>query len=392
MFAGEAGVVTVDASAGPVRAGVGMQFATNGYEVKGDSIELAGTIATVRVGDGSDMGASFTATIASALTGQARLEKTDLGTLKLTGTNTYSGGTQVRAGVLEIADDAALGASSSALTLDGGTLRTTAAVRSARNLEVGVDGATLASGVHDLTLSGKISGTGKLSLTGAGARAFSGDSSSFGGATDLVAGNLNLVGKLGGRVGVAAPAMLTGAGSVGHLDLAGTLSPNAAASATANFSVTGDAIFRAGSHFNVDLAANGMNDRIDFQGQILIEGGNVVVNLLDPTQDYRSGVTYRIVNATGGLTGRFAGLTENSAFLDFNLGYDPNGAYLTSRVYAQFTDVARTFNQSQAALALTDLKQDAGSDALAMFNALLGLAEAPARAAFDLSSGEIYPT
>ncbi|MEN9855986.1 MAG: hypothetical protein RLZZ157_1112, partial [Pseudomonadota bacterium] len=93
VFAGEAGVVTVDASAGPVRAGVGMQFASNGYEVKGDSIALDGTVATLRVGDGSDGGANFTATIASALTGQARVEKTDLGTLILTGTNTHSGGT-----------------------------------------------------------------------------------------------------------------------------------------------------------------------------------------------------------------------------------------------------------------------------------------------------------
>lgn len=96
VFGGIAGTVTVDDHV----SATGMQFAATGYTVTGGTVALSGDRATIRVGDGSVAGAGFIATIGSALTGAAALVKTDLGTLVLTGANSYTGGTVIEAGAL----------------------------------------------------------------------------------------------------------------------------------------------------------------------------------------------------------------------------------------------------------------------------------------------------
>lgn len=108
IFENKSGIVTVDASAGPV-AVTGMQFATDGYVVVGDPITLTDPNSVIRVGNGSAAGAGYVATIESALTGTGGLNKTDLGTLVLGGTNSYTGGTTVSAGTLQIGDGSAGG-------------------------------------------------------------------------------------------------------------------------------------------------------------------------------------------------------------------------------------------------------------------------------------------
>ncbi|WP_268580566.1 hypothetical protein, partial [Escherichia coli] len=65
IFMAAPGTVTVDNSLGQVRSG-GMQFASNGYRLTGGAIELvpdAGGGTTLRVGDGSSLGAGYTTTI-----------------------------------------------------------------------------------------------------------------------------------------------------------------------------------------------------------------------------------------------------------------------------------------------------------------------------------------
>ena len=126
IFAGTQGTVTVDNSLGAINAS-GMQFATDRYLIDGGAITLSGAPSSIiRVGDGTAGGAAIVATIASELTGASELVKTDLGTFVLSGANSYTGGTVISAGTLAIASDANLGAASGGLTLDGGTLHTTA--------------------------------------------------------------------------------------------------------------------------------------------------------------------------------------------------------------------------------------------------------------------------
>lgn len=65
---------------------------------------------------------SLSATLSGTLSGSGSLAKSGAGTLTLSGTNSYSGGTTVNAGTLTLGNVASLGATSGALTLNGGSL------------------------------------------------------------------------------------------------------------------------------------------------------------------------------------------------------------------------------------------------------------------------------
>ncbi|MDM0117295.1 autotransporter-associated beta strand repeat-containing protein [Variovorax sp. J22R133] len=181
IFMGAPGTVTADPSLGAINVS-GMQFATGGYVVQGQSINLAGSAATIRVGDGTDAGLGMTATINSVLTGSAVLMKSDLGTLILSGANTYTGGTEVNGGVLQVASDASLGAAAGSLKLDGGTLRTTSSFDNSRATILGALGGTLETANDStLTLNGPISGEGSFTKAGDGTLILSSDNSYAGG-------------------------------------------------------------------------------------------------------------------------------------------------------------------------------------------------------------------
>lgn len=367
------GTVTVDNTAGQVSLSNGVQFAADGYTVTGDSIQLDAPGVIFRVGDGTVQGSAFVATVSSPLIGDGGLTKTDLGTLILSGTNSYTGGTRVAGGTLQ----------GNTQSLQGPIL-------------VDAAGTLVFDQVSDGTFAGVLSGTGDFEKDGAGVLTLSGNSSDFLGRADLLLGGLNITGTLGRDSGnsllvTVAGTTLTGNGSVGNLVVGGVIAPGAgSAPGTATFNVDGDVTFSTGSLYRVDLAASGAADRIVAGGDAFINGGTVEINLLNPEVDYVDGTVFTILEAEGSLTGQFAGLVENSAFLDFTLGYDTSSAFLTLDLVRMFPDVALTFNQRQASLGLMELDRTAGSDSLEVYNALLLLDENAARDAFDLSSGEIY--
>lgn len=362
IFGGAAGTVTVDDASGPVAIGTGAQFATTGYRITGDALRLDGPEVQFRVGDGTS--SAITATIDAALTGTAGIAKTDLGTLILTGANSYEGGTRIAQGTLR-------GTTTS--------LRGPLAIASAGTLHF--------DQAADGSYTGQLSGNGAVLKSGAGTLTFTGNSIGFAGTTRTSAGTLSLTGALGGATQIDAGASLVGNGRLGTLDIAGRVAPGTGA---AILTVEGDLAFRAGSTYAVDLMAAGSTDRINAGGRATIEGGTVAVTTLDPETSYGDGALYRILNAAGGVTGRFSALTEQSAFLDFALEYDPTGASIRLSQIRLFPDVALSYNQRQAATGLKELDRIAGSDALAVYNAILPLDEVQARQAFDASSGEIY--
>ncbi len=190
VFAAQAGTVTVDDSAGAVSV-AGMQFATDGYRLEGDAITLADPQTIIRVGTGGDaFSRGITATIAAPLTGSGGLEKTDNGTIVLSGANSYTGGTLVEGGTLSIASDANLGAASGALTLDGGTLESTAKFGSARSVTLGANSGELKTDA-DLALTGVIGGAGGLLKSGNGTLTLTGNNT-YSGGTGIAAGALQL--------------------------------------------------------------------------------------------------------------------------------------------------------------------------------------------------------
>ena len=71
------------------------------------------------------------------------------GTTELIANNTYTGGTTIGGGVLEIASNANLGDAAGPLAMSGGTLRTTANIGMARNTTLGGAGGTLDTQTFD---------------------------------------------------------------------------------------------------------------------------------------------------------------------------------------------------------------------------------------------------
>jgi len=213
IFMGTSGTVTVDDSLGVIRV-AGMQFAVSGYTIQGDAITLTSGRTGIRVGEGGPDSNTYVATIASELTGAGQLAKTDLGTLILTGANSYTGGTLIDSGTLQVSRDANLGATAGNLALDGGTLENTAAFTSARAVALDANGGTFQTD-KDLTLAGRLTGTGSLTKTGAATLMLSG-TSTYTGATFVKSGTL-----AAGRAGAFSPASAFDIAAAGTLDLKG---------------------------------------------------------------------------------------------------------------------------------------------------------------------------
>lgn len=222
VFAGTAGTVTIDNDLGQVTAS-GMQIASNGYLITGGALDLVGPQAVIRVGDGTTAGKAIAANIASNLSGTSQLVKTDLGTLVLSGTNSYTGGTAINGGTLEIAADANLGAAAGGISFDGGILHTTADLDSDRSVTLSGNGTIAADAETTLTLNGLLSGTGALTKSGAGTLLLTGDSSSYLATSEVAGGTLAVNGKLGGKVNVASRGRLEGNGHVASVTNAGVV-------------------------------------------------------------------------------------------------------------------------------------------------------------------------
>ncbi len=367
VFQNAGGVVTVDASAGAIGV-TKMQFAVDGYRIEGDSVALQGSggSTTIRVGDGTAAGAGMTATIASALTGNSRLVKSDLGTLVLTGTNSYSGGTTISAGTLR---GSAAGFGSGAI-LD--------------NAALVVDQQT------DAVFANVIDGSGSFTKTGAGALTLTGISGLIG-PTTIGAGALAVDGSLANStVTIAAGAALRGGGTVGGIvaQSGGTIAPGSGGIGT--LSVEGNLSMSAGSHLAADIDGTGASDRIAVSGTADITGAALDVS----AQGLKIG-RYTIMTTGSGLTGSFGSVTgigAISTFLGVTDSYDTYNAYLDVLQLRDLADAGATRNQKAAAAGIQSL---AGSDPFftgnPLYNAILALpTDAAARNAFGLVSGEAH--
>lgn len=182
IFAGESGNVTLDDTSGAVRA-TGLQFASDGYEMDGSTLTLVAdddhpAPVKIRVGDDGAGSASYVATIHNTLAGADGLEKTDAGTLVLTGSNTYSGGTTLSGGTLSVSSDANLGDASGALAFNGGTLRVTGTGYTGTHRAIAWNdkggGIDIADAANRYTLAQDIVGDGALVKKGAGTLVLSG--------------------------------------------------------------------------------------------------------------------------------------------------------------------------------------------------------------------------
>ncbi|WP_309085982.1 autotransporter-associated beta strand repeat-containing protein [Chelativorans sp.] len=336
IFAGADGEVEVDNDNGQVRA-AGMQFATPGYRIWGDAIELEGPQATMRVGDGTAPGAAYVATIESVLSGDAQIVKRDLGTLVLAGNNTYTGGTFIDEGTVQISSDANLGDAAGALILDGGALRNTGALTSARNITLNAAGGTFLTD-EDATLSGIIGGAGGLVKSGAAALTLTGNNI-YAGPTTVTAGSLYVEGNQGGADGltsVLSGATLGGGGRIGgDVTIAdgATLTPGAADGTPGTLAIDGNLALSGGSILNysfgqANVEGGTLNDFITVGGNLVLDG---TLNVTEtPGGTFGPGI-YRIFSYNGTLTNN--GLT---------VGAIPSSGYFVQTAIANQVNLVNT--------------------------------------------------
>ena len=144
VFGGSAGTVTLGV---PITV-ENLMFNTTGYTIAGSTLTLGGVTPTIGVVPGG------TATISSVIAGTIGLTQAGgTGTLILTGTNTYTGGTTINAGTLQIGAGGATG------SVSGNIVDNAALVFDRSNA---------------LTYGGIISGTGSVTQAGTGTLTLSG--------------------------------------------------------------------------------------------------------------------------------------------------------------------------------------------------------------------------
>ncbi|ALM82955.1 hypothetical protein ASB57_08290 [Bordetella sp. N] len=147
---------------------------------------------TLRLGGATDDTFDTTTLGASGSTAQYQgfgaYEKTGTSTWTLAGVPTVVTPWTLTSGTLAISDDASLGATSTALTFNGGTLQNTAAITTDRAVVLNAAGGIFQTDA-DYTSTGIISGSGGLTKTGAATLTLGG-ANTYTGGTTVTAGTL----------------------------------------------------------------------------------------------------------------------------------------------------------------------------------------------------------
>lgn len=360
----------------------------------GDSLDFAGTTTisrgTLQLGDGGESGwisgdivndgklafdRSDANTFAGTISGTGHVVQQGDGVTILAGENSYTGGTAVRAGTLQIGD----GGTSGSIVGD---------------VWVGQNGTFAFDRSDDVTFDGTILGHGQIDQDGSGETILTGDSHLFSGNTSVTAGALSVNGQLGGTLDVLDGGTLKGSGTVGSTTVrtGATIAPG---NSIGTLTIAGNLAQEAGSVYAVELKSTGESDLLNVSGTATLADGAVLnVTKLDSAQ-YQLGQSYNVLTAGDGVTGHYVltGDTAVSAFYQLQIDDDANGdtpahtVRLDVAQNRQFQEAATTRNQIAAATAAQSLKTPALDNAL--FRAIAYLpSDEDARRAFDQISGE----
>ncbi len=295
-----------------------------------------------------------TITINEDITGSGSLIKTGDGTLVLSGTNTYTGGTCFNGGTLATNGDDSLGAAGGLLSFDGGALKLLDSFSSYRPVTLNAAGGIFNTNGYTLGLYGTISGTGALTKKGLGTLVL-GAANTYAGGTVVSSGTV---------LAAAAGALGSGAVSVsadGTLELGSYIETVAA---FANAGALGLTLQSGVTNLTVTGAANLDGTlHVTYAPQIITEGQ-----------------TFTPITA-GTLTGYFDSVVSPAAVI-FTQSNISGGLVLTASL-VPFANIADTADQRAVGAALEPLRTAASGDLLYVMQYLYTLEKAQLNSAFD---------
>lgn len=232
-----------------------------------------------------------------------------------------------------------------------------------------------------------IFGTGTLAKLGDTTLELMG-TSTFSGDTEVREGRLAVNGALASSIAtVFGGGVLSGNGTVGGIvvENQGILAPG---NSIGVMHVSGNYAALAGSIYQVELNSAGQSDLVEATGNAVISGGAVLqVVKLDPSMPYIVGTRYTVVDAAGGVTGKYvlAGDTV-TGFYGLVDNYDLDHVYLDVVQVRDVADVGSTPNQHDTGTGVDSLP-----DSNPMKITILNLPNTgAAQEALDQLSGEIH--
>jgi len=300
--------------------------------------------------------------------GNRPLIKYGTGTLTIAGNATYTGGTTINDGIVQVGTGGTAGS-----ILGNVTFCSNGADP---QCNPGTNKALVFDRSDLYTFGGSIAGAGQVAQTGSGELVLGGNST-YTGPTTVFSGILSVSGSITSAVTVNSGAALGGSGSVGSTTImaGGTLAPGDPKTLTVN----GNLVFNPGSNYVV-MVQGATSDRTNVTGTAALAGNGLAGFLGGALTN-----NYILLSAAGGRTGTFDTFSTLGlpAFVTASLLYTPTDVDL--RLNSGIANLpALTRNQQSVANAL-DFSFNNGGGTLA---GLLGLTANQIPGALTSLSGE----
>lgn len=262
-------------------------------ETTSRGLALGGDLGMIDAASGS------TLTVAGTVSGAGSLVKgTNAGTLILTGSNTYTGGTFVRGGTLSFGSAANLGNTNGIVINPGGILQNTGVVTLSQPVLITAGGGTRGIDTEaDLMLNGSVGQNGTptnaldLTKTGPGTLTLGGVNI-FNGQLVVSAGVVRVNGSLAQintsdvGVTVAANAGLGGSGLIARdvqLATGASLLAGAGPTSVGTLTINGTLTLAGNFAMQLKVGTAAAGDRVSVQGTLAFNGGTATLRLTDLT-------------------------------------------------------------------------------------------------------------
>ncbi|HTW33290.1 MAG TPA: autotransporter-associated beta strand repeat-containing protein, partial [Rhizomicrobium sp.] len=221
---------------------------------------------------------------AGAITGTGSLTQAGTGTTVLTGANSYSGGTTIANGTLQLGNASAAGSITGNVT-DNGTLEFDRS--------------------NSYTYGGVISGTGGVTQAGSGQTTLTA-TEAYSGPTVVSDGTLLVNGSITSSSGttVGSGGTLGGTGTVGKLTVNNNGTVTTGSGGIGTLTVNGNFVLGAGATYAAQVSPT-QSDLLNVNGTATLQGALTVT----PTGTGFTATPITILQASGGLSGQFSNVT-----------------------------------------------------------------------------------